>query len=186
MDANAEKEVARTVAGITVIGTLAMVSLPFASAALGLSTAETGLFLGGTIHEVAQAVGAGFAVSNEVGEISTIVKLLRVACLGVVVVAIGVISRRGAQAEGDRAPLLPFFIMVFVGLAALSSVGIFPEPLRMVAGEASRWCLLIAIAALGTRVSPRALIAGGSGPLIAIAVNSGLLILFVGIRLLTR
>jgi uncharacterized integral membrane protein (TIGR00698 family) len=174
-----EQEVARTVACVTIIGTVAMVGLPFACTALGLSATDSGLLLGGAIHEVAQAVGAGFAVSTDVGEASTIVKLLRVACLGALVIAIGAISRRGAQADGDRAPLLPFFVIVFVVLAALSSIGVFPETLRMVASESSRWSLLIAIAALGTRVSPRALIAGGSGPLIVIAVNSALLILLI-------
>jgi uncharacterized integral membrane protein (TIGR00698 family) len=178
-DSVSEEEVARTIAGVTVFGTLAMLVLPFVAAWLELSVTEAGLFLGGSIHEVAQAVGAGFSVSDEVGTAATIVKLLRVACLGAVVLGVAMISRRGNQEAKDKTPLLPSFVVCFLGLACLSSFGAVPAELRAFSTEVSRWFLLMAIAALGMRVSASELIRGGAAPMVAIAVNSSLVVTFV-------
>ncbi|MDT9598670.1 YeiH family protein [Sphingosinicella rhizophila] len=171
-----EEEVARTVAGITILGTVAMLTLPTLGLWLGLSVDEMGLLLGGTIHEVAQAVAAGFAVSDDVGQVATLIKLLRVACLGLVVIGIAWIARGGAGPVRSKTPLLPLFLVAFVLLALISSFGLVPAPARDAAAEISRWCLLIAIAALGVRTSFAKLVAVGSGPLLAIAANSALMV----------
>lgn len=142
-----DEDVARTVAGITIIGTIAMLTLPSLGLWLELSDSEIGILLGGTIHEVAQAVASGFAVSDDVGKVATIVKLLRVACLGLVVVGVGMAARRNGQTAGTPAPILPGFLIAFAMLAAVNSIGFVPAPAAAVAAEASRWCLLVAIAA---------------------------------------
>lgn len=168
-------DVARTVAGITVAGTVAMLLFPLAGHLFGLSPAGLGAFLGGSIHEVAQALAAGFSVSEEVGKAATVVKMLRVACIGAVVFAVGLVFSRRELFEGKKPPLLPAFLIAFVLLAALSSTGVIPPPVRAMAVDVSRWCLLMAIAALGTRTSFTTLLAAGSGPLLAISLNSLLL-----------
>lgn len=184
-DSVREVDVARTVAGITVAGTAAMLLLPFAGLLFDLSPAGLGAFLGGSIHEVAQAVAAGFFVSEEVGKAATVVKMLRVACMGAVVFAVGFLFSRRGSFEGKRPPLFPAFLIAFVLLAALSSAGMIPPVIRAVALDVSRWCLLMAIAALGTRTGLSNLLAAGSGPLIAIGLNSLLLtvLMLVGVLL---
>mgnify|MGYP003896376767 CR=1 FL=1 len=81
-----ERELVFTIAGVTVLSTLAMVVYPLIVTGLGLSPDDAGIFLGGTIHDVAQVVGAGYGMSKETGDAATIVKLLRVAMLMPVVV----------------------------------------------------------------------------------------------------
>jgi uncharacterized integral membrane protein (TIGR00698 family) len=174
-----DEDVARTVAGITIVGTIMMLLLPSLGLWLELSEDELGILVGGAIHEVAQAVAAGFAVSDHVGKVSTIVKLLRVACLGLVVLAIAMASRKSGRQAGIAPPVFPGFLIAFSIFAAANSVGIIPAPLAAFATEASRWCLLMAIAALGMRTSIGTLLASGAGPLFAIAANSVFLMAIV-------
>lgn len=181
-----EDEVARTVAGITIAGSIALLTLPYLATAMGFSPTQTGVFLGGSIHEVAQAAAAGFSLSDEVGKVATVSKMLRVACMGTVVAFVGLIASRGHSSEGKRPPLFPGFLIAFVVLAVLSSAGVVPAALKDAAIDVSRWCLLIAIAALGLRTSSGTLAHTGARPLLAIAINSLFLtgLLAVGVFLI--
>ena len=73
---------------VTVLSTVAMVFYPLIAVALKLPPELAGLFLGGTIHDVAQVVGAGYMIDHPTGDYATIVKLFRVSMLAVVVVAV--------------------------------------------------------------------------------------------------
>lgn len=149
-----ERDLVFTVLAVTVLSTVAMVVYPMIARAFGFSALESGVFLGGTIHDVAQVVGAGFSVSQEAGETSTLVKLIRVAMLApVVLVASLVIRAGGAASEGARPPLLPGFVVGFIVLATLNSLGLIPVAVADLAASLSRWALLISIAAAGIKTS---------------------------------
>ena len=91
---NAEKELIFTVISVTALSTIAMVAYPIAANLLGFGTSESGVFLGATIHDVAQVVGAGYMMSSDTGDIATFTKLLRVAMLVPVVAIISVVVAR--------------------------------------------------------------------------------------------
>ena len=149
-----ERDLVFTVLAVTVLSTVAMVVYPMISNAMGFTALESGVFLGGTIHDVAQVVGAGFSVGQEAGETATLVKLIRVSMLApVVLVASLAIRARGAATEETRPPLLPGFVLGFVALAALNSMGLIPAEVALVASGLSRWALLISIAAVGIKTS---------------------------------
>lgn len=154
-DETSERELIFTVAGVTVLSTLAMILYPAIVAGLGLSADEAGIFLGGTIHDVAQVVGAGYSVSHETGDYAVLTKMLRVAMLlPVVMVLTVVMHRRRASAEhGRREPLLPAFLIGFVVLVVIGSLGWIPAPLGEALNQVSRACLVIAIAAVGLKTS---------------------------------
>ena len=155
-----------TVVGVTALSTLAMILYPAAVPLLALDDVGAGLFLGGTIHDVAQVVGAGYMISPEAGVNATFVKLLRVAMLVPAVVAISLLFRsRGAGGRG-RAPLLPWFLVVFVILVAVNSAGWIPPQTGEWLAGFSRWCLVAAIAALGVMTSFAELAALGWQPVI--------------------
>ena len=144
-----------TVVAVTTLSTVAMVLYPLLAAALGLSVTETGVFLGATIHDVAQVVGAGYGVSETTGDTATVVKLFRVVLLLPVVLALSALFRARRE-EGDkraRPPLLPAFLLAFAGLVLVNSLGLLPVQAVDGAGAASRWCLVTAIAALGAKTS---------------------------------
>ena len=148
-----ERDTILTVVGVTTLSTIAMVLYPLIAAALHFSETQTGVFLGATIHDVAQVVGASYGVSEVTGDTSTIVKLFRVALLlpAALVVALMFRNRQSKGPQGARPPLLPAFLLVFVALVALNSTITVPALLVQGAGEASRWCLITAIAGLGMK-----------------------------------
>ncbi len=149
-----ECDTAFTIIGVTALSTIAMVLYPLVAAIFHFTHAQTGVFLGGTIHDVAQVVGAGYAVSQESGDVATIIKLLRVALLVPAVVAISLLSRGVDMPEGGKRPaLIPLFLVAFIGIVLLNSAHLVSAAVQTLLGEASRWCIVIAIAALGIKTS---------------------------------
>lgn len=140
-----------TVIGVSILSTAAMVLYPMIAHFAGLNAHQAGIFIGATIHDVAQVVGAGYAVSQEAGDTATIVKLLRVALLFPVIIVAGQITRRQAEAGTERPPLLPLFVVGFVVLAAINSLVDLPAVILKTGNELSRWCLVAAIAAIGMK-----------------------------------
>ena len=116
-----------TVLGVSALSTLAMIAYPMLVHAIGLDAREAGVFIGATIHDVAQVVGAGYSLSPETGDVATFVKLLRVAML-LPVIAITVVSYRqcGTEPGAKRPPLLPGFAVAFAVLVALNSINMIP------------------------------------------------------------
>ena len=147
-----------TVLGVSALSTLAMIAYPMLAQLAGLDSREAGVFLGATIHDVAQVVGAGYSMSAETGDVATVVKLLRVAMLlPVIVVTVVSYRRSGAQPGAKRPPLLPGFAIVFVALVALNSFNAIPSTVAAFGSDVSRWCLVAAVAALGAKTRLREL-----------------------------
>jgi uncharacterized integral membrane protein (TIGR00698 family) len=150
-----ERDTAFTIIGVTTLSTAAMVVYPVAAKLFNFDHTQTGVFLGGTIHDVAQVVGAGYSVSQEAGDVATIIKLLRVALLVPVVLTISLSARRLAASAGasSKPALVPGFLVAFLGIVVLNSLHIVPAAVQSALSDASRWCILTAIAALGIRTT---------------------------------
>jgi uncharacterized integral membrane protein (TIGR00698 family) len=162
---NRERDTTFTVIGVTALSTIAMVLYPIIVPALGFDHRQAGIFLGGTIHDVAQVVGAGYGMSKETGDAATIVKLLRVAMLMPVIVVLSLMLhwQRGESKE-PRPPLLPWFAVAFGVLVIINSTVSLPRPLLVFAGDASRWALIVAISAMGMKTSLKELAVVGWRP----------------------
>jgi uncharacterized integral membrane protein (TIGR00698 family) len=188
-----ERDTSFAVIGVTALSTTAMVLYPILVSALGFNARDAGIFLGATIHDVAQVVGAGYSIGKEAGDIATIVKLLRVAMLLPVIVILTVILRRpqaGTPASGatgeNRPPLLPWFAGAFALLVAVNSLATLPVAVLSAAGSLSRWALVCAIAAIGMRTSLKDLAATGWRPLALMIAETvflaGIIILMMKFR----
>lgn len=140
-----------TVIGVSALSTVAMVTYPMIAGAFGLDARHAGIFLGATIHDVAQVVGAGYSLSPETGDVATLVKLLRVAMLLPVIVLATSITRARRAGGGPRPPLLPGFAVAFAILVAVNSTGFVPRGVQSLGSEASRWFLVAAISAIGMK-----------------------------------
>lgn len=178
-----ERDLVFTVLSVTVLSTVAMVAYPMLANLFGFTAQDSGVFLGGTIHDVAQVVGAGFSISPEVGETATLVKLIRVAMLAPVVLVFSLVIRARGLADGDAGkppPLLPGFVLGFLALAVLNSLGLIPRPVADLAGSLSRWALLIAIAAVGVKTSLKKMLAVGGGAIALIVAET----VFLGVVVL--
>lgn len=142
-----------TVVGVTSLSTVAMIAYPTLANYFGLSPSAAAVFLGGTIHDVAQVVAAGYMISPQVGDAATFVKLTRVAMLLPIVVIISLLFREQGGGHGSKPPLLPLFLVGFALLIMINSLGLIPQPVVQGASTLSRWCLVVAIAGLGVKTS---------------------------------
>ncbi|AKO99285.1 MULTISPECIES: YeiH family protein [Marinovum] len=168
---HSERNLIFTVLSVTVLSTVAMIAYPILTDTFAFNDEVSGVFLGGTIHDVAQVVGAGFSVSDEAGEVATLVKLIRVAMLAPVVLVISVLVRRNfaSEMDGKRPPVLPVFVIGFLVFAAFNSFGLIPDAVVSFLSSLSRWALLISIAAVGMKTSLRRILDVG-GQAIALIV----------------
>lgn len=172
---DSERFTLMVVVTVTVLSTLAMVIYPLVARLLHLPPELAGLFLGGTIHDVAQAVGAGYMLSPETGDYATIVKLFRVSMLAVVVVAASSLFKKEREQAEDgtvtpRQALVPWFLWVFVALVIINSVGGVPAAVQAGLNDVSRACLVVAIAALGIKTSFGQLARSGWQPFVLLLV----------------
>ncbi|HSV45326.1 MAG TPA: putative sulfate exporter family transporter [Ramlibacter sp.] len=159
-----------TVVGVSALSTLAMIVYPMIAQWIGLDPRTAGVFLGATIHDVAQVVGAGYGMSQETGDVATFVKLMRVAMLVPVIVFAVMFSRwRAGQAggaSGPRPPLLPWFAVAFAVLVAINSTGWLPAAVAKGGNQLSRWCLVAAIAGIGMKTQLKELATVGLKPVL--------------------
>jgi len=182
-----KQETLFTVIGVTTLSTMAMVVYPLITHALNLNETEAGIFIGATIHDVAQVVGAGYSISSEVGDLSTFVKLLRVAMLVPVVLCISLFVRQRVRAGGTQSALpIPWFLVGFVVLFMVNSLSLLPKELVAWASGGASWLLLTAIAALGVRTSLKNVAGVGVRPIILMVLETVFLaLLALGFILLT-
>lgn len=181
---NSERDTLLTIVGVTSLSTAAMVGYPILCRVLGLEPEQAGIFLGGTIHDVAQVVGAGYMISPATGDIATVVKLLRVALLVPAVLLIAWFFRRQQTADEpgekhSRMTLLPGFLVAFVVLVAINSTGVLPALLTDAMGDVSRCVLVVAIAALGVKTSLKTLSQVGWRPIIMLVAETAFLAILV-------
>lgn len=183
-------DVAFTVVAANAVSTLVMIGYPPLCLLLGLDPQRTGIMLGATIHDMAQVVGAGYAVSEPVGNTAVIVKLFRVFLLLPAVLAIGWwFTRKGAEHGTAKVPV-PIFALAFLALCVLNSLmplapGLAPlyQPAKAAMIQASTWGLLVAIAALGLGTSLASLLRIGWRHIAVFAGCTVVILVFVTVGL---
>jgi uncharacterized integral membrane protein (TIGR00698 family) len=175
-----------TVVGVTVMSTLAMIVYPLLVHAVDLDMTSAGVFIGGTIHDVAQVVGAGYLISSHTGDVATFVKLTRVACLVPVVLSLSILfSSRNGKSQLDTPALVPVFLIGFVWLMLANSFGFIPAQAGDWINSASRICLVTAIAALGVKTSFQSLASLGWRPVMMLLSETVFIALFVLVALVS-
>jgi len=132
-----------------------MTCYPLLAAQLGLNDEQAGFLIGASIHDVAQAIGGGYAFSDVAGSHATIVKLARVALLAPVVALIGLLivpaQAQASSAAWWRRLALPWFIVAFIAVLAINSLVAVPREIAAGALTASQAMLLLAVTATAMR-----------------------------------
>ncbi len=165
-----DEDVAYAIACVTVFGSLSMVLFPLLAGPLGFTPETYGLWVGASIHEVAQAVGGGFALGDAAGETATVAKLGRVMLLAPLILALGALaSRRGGAAAG-RTPI-PWFVFGFIAVVALNSFVALPDTAVHGATLTSTVFLTMALGAMGLETDITKLRLKGVRPLLLGAVS---------------
>lgn len=178
-----DEDVAYALAAVTIFGTLAMLAQPAAAIALHLEPDVAGLWLGASIHEVAQVVGAATQLGSDVTNTATVAKMVRILLLAPMVLGMAAYERRrDAQAHHAKVPV-PWFVFGFLILVGVASAGLASPVVTASAGWASSAMLAAALAAMGFGIEIGALRRKGMRPLI-LAAASWCLIVGVSFALL--
>ncbi|GAA5074846.1 YeiH family protein [Lysobacter panacisoli] len=165
-------KVAIAVASVVLFGTLNIFLYPALYPHLGLDAAAFGLYTGATVHEVAQVVAVGSAIGPETADAAVVVKLTRVLMLVPVLFLLG---WREARAGGQRAMVVPWFALGFLGVVALNSLVTIPAATKSALLALDTLLLATAMAALGMETRLSRLRALGPRPLLL----AGLLFLWL-------
>ena len=163
VDRAARETVAYAIAMITAFGTAAMFAIPALAVALGLSDRHAGLWVGASVHEVAQVVAAGAAISPLALETAVLVKLGRVASLVPMIMLAGRAAGRGP--DGRRARI-PGFLLGFLALVAVRTATDPGEAVLDACASLSSVLLAAALAALGMRLTFGGMSAAGGRPVV--------------------
>jgi len=185
-----DDDVATAVALVTLYGSAAILVVPLIARAAGLSDRTAGLWVGMSVHEVAQVVAAAGVVSAAALSVAVVAKLARVVLLAPLVTAVGVVRRHDVGRSGGAAvPVVPLFVVGFLVAVAVRTLGGVPDVAVPVVRGATTLALGAAMVGLGTQVhvarlarsGGRAVVLGGAATAVAMTVSLGGL-LAVGAR----
>jgi uncharacterized integral membrane protein (TIGR00698 family) len=178
------RELTLVLVAISVLSPLAMVTYPTLAHWLGLSDRAAGLFLGASVHDVAQALGAGFSFSDEAGGTATIVKLSRVALMAPVLALVALAFARDGAGKGKGGGGVPWFVLGFFAVAGLNSAVALPVKATAFAAEAATALLAVSVAATAIRAPLGEVLRGGWRPLLVMgAATLAALLLALGAAL---
>ena len=184
---DSERNTILTVVGVTALSTVAMVVYPIIAGMMEFSDRSAGIFIGATIHDVAQVVGAGYTISETAGDTSAVVKLMRVTCLAPVVFIVAFAFRERnsetSKSGGNRPSPFPVFLLAFIALVVVNSIGLIPASLAAAGSDVSRLCLVVAVAALGCKTSLKSIVTVGARPILVLTIQTMFLALFAFIGL---
>ena len=178
-------DIASSIAFTAVLGVAVVLLLPLLIGPLGLSHYQFGVLAGLTVYAVPQVLAATLPVSELSGQVGTLVKLTRVLMLGPVVLGISLAMRRRGVVATERIAigrLVPWFILGFLGCAAVRATGVVPVSAVDVARLLSGWLTVVSMAALGLGVDVRVLGKVG-GAVIATAIGGLLILLAIALTI---
>lgn len=147
-----KRDIASAIALTAVLGVCLVLLLPLLIPLFALDNYQYGVLAGMSVYAVPQVVAAAFPVSQLSGQVATLVKLIRVLLLGPVVILFAVLFRaEGAQSGVKRgfSTYVPWFVALFLLLAAARSTGLLPQAVADPLRQISRWLTILAMAGLG-------------------------------------
>lgn len=201
-----EDDVAVSIATLALLGLVGMLALPLLGTAFGMDPVSFGTWCGLVIQQTPQVIAAGFAHGAESGEVATVIKLVRISLLAPVVVLVGLTFRLRIGRREPSQPavltlrgLVPSFAIGLLLLAAIASVGFFPQVVISFGSEsalgavgttlntqalavgASKLCLVAGMAAVGLETRWQTLRRTGPAALLAAACGSAVVIAAAGV-----
>ncbi|MFA5455112.1 MAG: YeiH family protein [Sulfurimonas sp.] len=153
-----EHKAAIAVSMVVLFGTIAMFLYPalYNIGVFDMSAKEFGIYVGGTIHEVAQVVAVPASVPNasaEMANSAVIVKMTRVIMIAPMLIILGIYLSYSAKRSGGEAGgvklVIPWFAVYFIGMAGFNSLGIVPQNIVDIINQIDTFLLTMAMTALG-------------------------------------
>ncbi len=179
-------DVAASISFTAVLGVIVVLSLPLLGPLVGFSGLQYGVFAGMTVYAVPQVLAATAPVGAVSVQIGTLVKLVRVLMLGPVLFGLGLVYGRASGGKVTFKQLVPWFIIGFLGMALLRSLGVFPDVLVKQMAWLAGLLTIVSMAALGLNVDIRTVAKAGGAVTVTVILSLLLLgvISFAMIRVL--
>ncbi len=178
---------AMAVATVTIFGTTAMFIYPIvykAGLLLDFNDITYGIWTGATVHEVAQVVAAGFAVSVDAGNTATIAKLTRVMMLAPLLIVLSIFLAKKHATHGAGVTLrdipIPWFVFGFIAMVGVNSLNIIPTNTVHYINVIDTFLLTVAMGAMGIETNINKVKGVGMKPIYS-ALIIFLYLFFVGI-----
>jgi len=160
-----EYKTAIAVSMVVLFGTISMFLYPVlyttiienATGFLHMTAREFGIYVGGTIHEVAQVVAVPASIPGaptEMADAAVIVKMTRVIMIAPMLIVLGLYLAWSAKKEGEEVSgktklVIPWFAVYFIGVAGFNSLHLLPLELVDIINEVDTFLLTMAMTALG-------------------------------------
>ena len=166
-----DEDVAYAIACVTLYGSVLMLGIPLVGAALDMENTRYGIWVGASVHEVAQVTAASFQGGTESGQIGTVIKLSRVILLAPLILSLVVLTRRRNGAGSAGVAPTPWFVLGFVAVMLINSATPLPEFAEEWVSTLTVFMLTMSLAALGLEADIRALRKKGARPLVLGGLN---------------
>jgi len=168
---------AMAVATVTIFGTISMFIYPViykAGLLPGFNDILYGIWVGASVHEVAQVVAAGFAISEPAGNTATIAKLTRVMMLAPLLIILSIYLAKKHTTHGATVSLrdipIPYFVFGFIAMVGVNSLGVIPSNIVSAINYIDGFLLTVAMAAMGIETNINKVKGVGMKPIYAAAV----------------
>ncbi len=154
--------------------TIMVVVFPILGRWMGLSDAAFGLWAGTAVNDTSSVVATGYAFSEAAGDFATMVKLTRTLSIIPAVLVFAAINlhikrKQNAQANGVKVriqSIFPWFILGFLAMSALTSLGLLPATLTATLKTISKFLMVAALAAIGLNTNFKKLCRSGAKPML--------------------
>ena len=152
-----------------------VVVFPILGRHMGLSDAAFGLWAGTAVNDTSSVVATGYAFSEAAGDFATMVKLTRTLSIIPTVLVFAAISlhlkKKEASAEGasvsvNMKSVFPWFILGFLAMSGLTSLGLIPAALASTLKSISKFLMVAALAAIGLNTDFKTLCKSGAKPML--------------------
>ena len=163
-----DKDIAFSISTIFLFNVLAVFIFPFLGHVMNMSDFGFGMWAGTAVNDTSSVVAAGYSYSEEAGAFATIVKLTRALMIVPVCLIFAWLTARERNSQGQEfkfAKIFPFFIMWFVVASIVNTTGILPEVLSHALGTVGKFCIVLAMCAIGLNTKIMKLLRNGVRPI---------------------
>lgn len=182
-----DKDIAYAISATFLFDMVMIVLFPIMGRAMGLSDIAYGLWAGTAVNDTSSVVAAGYAFSEAAGDFATMVKLTRTLSIIPTVMIFSLINARlkakksieadQKQVKVNITSLFPWFILAFVGMSVLNSVGFFSASLSSGLKDISKVLMTSSLAAIGMNTDFGEMKKSGINPMIHGFIISALVVI---------
>ena len=162
-----DKQVATSISVVFLFNIVAVLVFLAMGHLLGMEDSWFGMWAGAAINDTSSVVAAGYAYSEEAGNIAVVVKMTRTLMIIPIMMVLAVVQARKKQGGGfSLRKTFPWFIVGFLAACIIGTTGVIPVAATGFWGTASRFLIVVAMAGIGLGTNLKELIRNGKKPLV--------------------